>query len=1271
MKEKGITLFVAGLLVICGLNHVDGASLVDRTPPDDVVKTEVQEEWTYPVENPITRIDAGINNTGATILSVVLAPGGNNLIRFYDVQHNYLGEIVSRWTDISAMDANYKRSIVAYGGWSANVTIVNITTKQIMYEQPQGTLNDYLRDIAISRDGKYMAIATSMNPGYNFFVYDIQNFPPSLLFGKHLLMGPEAVDFTIQNTVVVGTLGDPGSGRYEFMEFDLAGNERNHYDLGGTSILDICVNPKDTSEVMILTSDSVGEAKLLKLSYPSPPPQIIASYDATGTPGGSRCAFAPNGQTVAFSSWKGYFYLFNKTTGTLLKNFTHNAGASVTGLAWPEPGNRIFTGDMSSSGSLLRCWKDMVTPTIKKVTTWPSWYVSKTFDIEVEFSEEMLTEGLIKLTVGNYPPYQNFSITTGDWLDRRTWKGTANVPVGASEGVNHISISEAQDRAGNIMQTHTNTQIFIDSITPVVSLASSVYWVDGALQFQYNIDDGPVQKSSGIAWISFFYRQSIDNHTWGQWTNFSYIQNPPLSGTQSFTFPSDGHYQFYAVATDRAGNSNPTPGVTPMLEAGHDVTPPSASITSPPFYKNNRTFTLTYSTSDNLKMQGINITERFSPDNLSWSPEVRIFNTTSVFIGSISQTVTSDGFYRYTINARDERGNLASARITLAVDTKPPQVSLSYAGPYWVDGAFNVSYLATDEISLKEITFYLRNSSNNSTWGNWSPLMKRGPPFSGNYTVTPVSDGFFQLGVTASDMSGNVNTLTPGVNFGYDTQPPGISVSTRYWHTLPPGMSVNLSDNLGLRMIEISYRYSPDNISFGGWMPYSRNNLSGKSYMLSVDLNLTQEGYYIVQLKVYDLSGRNSSSTVRIGYDATPPVSRVVALSKYTAQKEFTITLGSYNDTLSGIRYVTLWYRKDSGQPAYYGEFTGGLLTFDTTHTGGDGNYSFWARGMDLAGNEEGLDAVETWTIVDTVPPGGSMLTPVANSTGVSVSTKVVIQFTESVDRGLGFSLETGGRGVPGSISWGLSDTRMTFTPLSDLAPGAKYWVNLTGGKDLAGNTLPEYTWWFVTEGYTPSKGSISGRVLDAISGLPLMDARVEAWLNGSLVKASMSNASGFYRITGLDPGEYELHVTLSGYTGYKTGVRIDLTRLDVTLDIPLTPEGGEPREQPNPLTIPLGGIPLWVFLIIIVLLVLLILAVARRRHPQEVKSEGAPAKPEKEETPKPIPQPEGVREPGEKPPSEEKPLSDEGFKCPICGETVRPSDRRCPGCKALIVREK
>jgi len=81
--------------------------------------------------------------------------------------------------------------------------------------------------------------------------------------------------------------------------------------------------------------------------------------------------------------------------------------------------------------------------------------------------------------------------------------------------------------------------------------------------------------------------------------------------------------------------------------------------------------------------------------------------------------------------------------------------------------------------------------------------------------------------------------------------------------------------------------------------------------------------------------------------------------------------------------------------------------------------------------------------------------------------------------------------------------------------------------------------------------GSLHGRVINADSGIPLENVNV---LIRELSKGSITDHQGFYKITGIKKGSYNLRVSITGYKSEK--VHFDMEEgKDTRLDFMLHPE--------------------------------------------------------------------------------------------------------------------
>src|SRR5438445_6247295 len=107
----------------------------------------------------------------------------------------------------------------------------------------------------------------------------------------------------------------------------------------------------------------------------------------------------------------------------------------------------------------------------------------------------------------------------------------------------------------------------------------------------------------------------------------------------------------------------------------------------------------------------------------------------------------------------------------------------------------------------------------------------------------------------------------------------------------------------------------------------------------------------------------------------------------------------------------------------------------------------------------------------DTTAPTVSFTVPTTAATGVAISGKIAVAFSEAMDpltiSTATFTLKQGTTAVAGTVSY--AGVTATFTPAGNLAPLSVYTATVTtGARDLAGNALATGFSWTFTTGATP-----------------------------------------------------------------------------------------------------------------------------------------------------------------------------------------------------------
>ncbi|UCE73017.1 MAG: Ig-like domain-containing protein, partial [Methanomassiliicoccales archaeon] len=190
---------------------------------------------------------------------------------------------------------------------------------------------------------------------------------------------------------------------------------------------------------------------------------------------------------------------------------------------------------------------DCTPPTITSITlSDPSPTKSGTVTFTITFSENMSTEISPIVTFGKTSPYNTHTITQFLYSED-TWTGTFQIDTATGDGTNTISVSNAQDLAGNQMTLNVSDTFIIDAVPPTVTDTPTGTNIDvtGAITITFS---EPMNHSSVENAISILPAIPISNYDWD-------------GNSLTLTFSSDLSYDTnYNIiidtrAEDPAGNS--------------------------------------------------------------------------------------------------------------------------------------------------------------------------------------------------------------------------------------------------------------------------------------------------------------------------------------------------------------------------------------------------------------------------------------------------------------------------------------------------------------------------------------------------------------------------------------------------------------------------------------------------------------------------------------------------------------------------------------------
>ncbi len=411
------------------------------------------------------------------------------------------------------------------------------------------------------------------------------------------------------------------------------------------------------------------------------------------------------------------------------------------------------------------------------------------------------------------------------------------------------------------------------------------------------------------------------------------------SGTEwSLTLDlGDGIHEFYAKASDLAGNSNSTAPVSFEV----DTTPPVLTLV-PPTPENGSllmtsTITVNVSSNENLSSAVLEIDGREVPmsgEGTEWSLTLNV----------------SDGGHELRVYGYDRAGNLGSSpERSFEVDTVPPVIDLVEPTPEW-GSTLNrsiVTFSISSSEPLRAAVLVLD--------GEEYPMAGSGESWS---VTLMVGDGHHGFHVIGTDLAGNngtsekrvftVDTTAPSIEFISPTPRNGSLLNT---HSVV--VSIVSDEDLEEAVLEL------DGV-----------NYTMKGIMRGWYLSLTlPDGRHRIQVYGTDTVGnRGVSDWLVFTVDTTPPEATFITPTpengSITGSSQVESRLGANEDLSAATLYLDGIDYPMTKHNSYW----------TVTLTVADGEHTFYAEVRDEAGNT-GLTEARTFTS-DTMPPLLSFVQP-------------------------------------------------------------------------------------------------------------------------------------------------------------------------------------------------------------------------------------------------------------------------------------------------------
>ena len=233
----------------------------------------------------------------------------------------------------------------------------------------------------------------------------------------------------------------------------------------------------------------------------------------------------------------------------------------------------------------------------------------------------------------------------------------------------------------------------VDPITP--------YWHNATGNPLLIIVTNASDELSGIKNITLYYQYRTGNtSSWNAWTSFSRDENAPWSW--NFNFPSgEGHYRFYSIAYDQAGNREDAPSSPEYdTQCGYYTSKPSSQVNS---------------------ISPYNIT--FSPLSINATASDNVKNVTIWYYSSLYSSWWNPCWsYRklLTINGKNGGyhmkiivGNTSGGNVTCNGHARSDFGDIRFIS--YSDNTIQLSYWLKNYSADTQATFWLNNSLNDTS----------------------------------------------------------------------------------------------------------------------------------------------------------------------------------------------------------------------------------------------------------------------------------------------------------------------------------------------------------------------------------------------------------------------------------------------------------------------------------------------------------------------------------------------------------------------------
>jgi len=588
----------------------------------------------------------------------------------------------------------------------------------------------------------------------------------------------------------------------------------------------------------------------------------------------------------------------------------------------------------------------------------------------------------------------------------------------------------------------------VDAITP--------YW-RASVPFDITATATDPEGNETVEAVSLWYSYSTDNSSWSKWTLHGVDSEPPWSWEFS---ASDGHYKFFSMALDNAGNIESTPA---QSDAGCaiDTQLPASSVDSiENYWRASTPVAIAATVSDGLGgVESVELWYRTSPDNLTWGEWALFGADDDNSDGWGWDFEGNDGYYEFYSVARDAASNAesppAAADSRCALDTTAPDAPIDLAATpsSWSNvNYFSVSWTNPSDLSgIAGVYCKLGEAPASDEDGI---LMMR-ENVSKIVDIVAPDEGSCPAYVWLVDRAGNTsyaNRASAALRF--DATPPTTPIPVS-----PP-------DAVASEYLDQTLEWTESTDDQSGLASYHLQiNLLGSGLVFdnfsvhenSIALTFGVCANYYWRVRAIDNAGNPSSwsgyNTFILENTNCPPTSTIFPIPPLQNSVPFTVTATATDPEGDNIENVSLYYRYSADNLAWEqwelwgvdNESPWSWIVFPPQ----EGYYQFYTSGVDGGGRIEPVFLPDVGCVVDRTSPGRPMVISPASGLVTNSTTPTFTWSAVSDPSGVTYVLlidDSPDFSSPAYGESGISGTQRTV----ELPAGTWYWrVRATDG---AGN---------------------------------------------------------------------------------------------------------------------------------------------------------------------------------------------------------------------------